>query len=214
MSSAEPSGGPSPAPEQAGHIAEAALVKVRGVALLEGLERHVPGSTEHAEATASYALAAAAELGFGRRRAELLREVAKLHEIGRVYLPAELLSKPLDELAPAERAGLDRHYLAGAQLAAGAGIPADACEWIRAVGERFDGNGPGGLAGDAIPPEARVIRAACACDALVRAPADPGSVASGLDPRARAAAGLRSAAGAELDPAPALALAAVLGRAA
>lgn len=210
MSSAEPSDGPSPAPEPASAAELAALVEVRGIALLEGLERHVPGSTDHAESTAAYALAVAAEVGFDRDRAELVREVAKLHEIGRVYLPVELLAKPLAELTPAERAGLDRHYVAGAQLAAGAGIPREAREWIRAVGERFDGNGPGGLAGEAIPLEARIIRTACACDALMRIPVAPDSDAAGRDPRARAAAGLRSAAGAELDPWPTEVLAAVL----
>jgi HD-GYP domain-containing protein (c-di-GMP phosphodiesterase class II) len=186
---------------------------MRGLPLLEGLERHVPGSIEHAEGTASYALIAAAELGFDRPRAELLREVAKLHEVGRVYLPAALLAKPIGDLSIAERAGLDRHFLAGAQLAAGAGIPAEACEWIRAVGERFDGGGPCGMAAGAIPPESRVIHAACVCEALVTAPVDPAWGAGSADRRARAAAGLRALGGTELDPAVAGALAAVLERA-
>ncbi len=184
-------------------------MSLRGLPLLEGLERHVPGSIEHANATAAYALAAAAELGFGRHRAELVREVAKLHEIGKVYLPAELLAKPVSELTSAERAGLDRHCIAGAQLAAGAGIPAEACEWIRTSGERFDGHGPLRLAGDVIPAEARVIHAACVCEGLLIAPVDPASSAADADPRVRAAAGLRAIAGTDLDPAIAEALAVV-----
>ena len=165
MSSAGPSGDPSaPADAAPAPTSLPALVSLRGRPLLEGLERHVPGSIEHANATAAYSLAAAAELGFARHRAELVREVAKLHEIGKVYLPAELLAKPISELTSAERAGLDRHHIAGAQLAAGAGIPAEACEWIRTCGERFDGHGPLRLAGDAIPAEARVIHAACVCE--------------------------------------------------
>lgn len=214
MSSAGPSGDPSaPADAAPAPSSLPALVSLRGRPLLEGLERHVPGSIDHANATAAYSLAAAAELGFARPRAELVREVAKLHEIGKVYLPAELLAKPISELTLAERSGLDRHHIAGAQLAAGAGIPAEACEWIRTCGERFDGHGPLRLAGDAIPAEARVIHAACVCEGLLIAPADPASPAANADPRLRAAAGLRATAGTDLDPAIAEALAVAISTA-
>jgi HD-GYP domain-containing protein (c-di-GMP phosphodiesterase class II) len=219
MSSAAPTGDRSPAADSpAGARAEGPslpeLVRQRGAALLDGLERHLPGSREHAEATASYALIAAADLGYEAPRAELLREAAKLHEIGKVYLPVAILAKPISELSVTERAGLDRHFLAGAQLAAGAGIPTEVCAWIRAAGERYDGAGPARLAADAIPSEARVIHAACVCDELLRAPAEEAPVDSApVSPSARAANGLLARAGTELDPASAVALADALERA-
>jgi HD-GYP domain-containing protein (c-di-GMP phosphodiesterase class II) len=220
MSSAAPTGDRSPAADSpAGARAEGPslpeLVRQRGAALLDALERHLPGSREHAEGTASYALIAATHLGYDAPRLELVREAAKLHEIGKVYLPAGILAKPISELSVTERAGLDRHFLAGAQLAAGAGIPTEVCAWIRAAGERYDGAGPGRLAADAIPSEARVIHAACVCDELLRAPAEEAPVdsAAPVSPSARAANGLLARAGTELDPASAVALADALERA-
>jgi response regulator RpfG family c-di-GMP phosphodiesterase len=80
---------------------------------------------------------------------------------------------------------------------------------LAALGERFDGAGPQALAGGAIPRGARIIRVACAYDAMAS------SDAYGDSPEARAAAALaalRGAAGAELDPQAVEALAGALGR--
>ncbi|MGH2950558.1 MAG: hypothetical protein ACRDKX_00755, partial [Solirubrobacterales bacterium] len=64
------------------------------------------------------------------------------------------------------------------------------------AGERYDGRGPAALAGVRIPLEARIMRAACACD---RANGE--------------AAALHAVAGGELDPQVVEALAGMLGRA-
>jgi HD-GYP domain-containing protein (c-di-GMP phosphodiesterase class II) len=217
MSSDRPSGAPSsgtdssPSPEVEPGLA--ALVRARGSPLLQGLERHQPGAREHADATASYAFAAAVELGFGRAHAEAVREAARLHEVGEVYLPAELIAKPRDELTPEERGQLDSHFEKGADLALGAGIPDRVCEWILAAGKRFDTPGPGD--GEAeIPLESRIVRAACACDALL---AGPPAGPAGASPRERhrqAIDGLHGRGGRELDPGVVEALVAVLERAA
>jgi HD-GYP domain-containing protein (c-di-GMP phosphodiesterase class II) len=187
-------------------------VRVRGLELLDALERHLPGSRDHADGTAAYAFAAAVELGLVREHAEAVREVARLHEVGRVYVPAEALAKDPGALTPDERALLDSRFERGAELARGAGISDRACEWIAAVPERFDGSGPGGLAGDRIPIESRIVRAACACDTALATPT-PGRASS--DERRRIAVEtLRAAAGPELDPHVTEALAAMLERAA
>src|SRR5262245_24616390 len=97
MSSEPPGDAPSveaDAPELSG----ATLVAARGASLLDALERHLPGARDHAEGTSAYSFAAAAQLGIGRERAEMLRETAKLHEIGKVYLPPALLAKRREEL--------------------------------------------------------------------------------------------------------------------
>jgi HD-GYP domain-containing protein (c-di-GMP phosphodiesterase class II) len=213
MSSEPLSDAPSPAADGPAadefELSLHSLVHLRGIALLEGLERHAPGSTEHADATASYAFAAAVELGFGRARADLLREAAKLHDVGLVYVPAEALRKRPEELDEDERGALGLHSESGSLLARGAGIPEVVCEWILRWPERFDGSGSAGISGEQIPIESRIINAACACDASLAAP--------GVEPAERlpvAASALRGMAGSRLDPSVADALAAVLERAA
>jgi HD-GYP domain-containing protein (c-di-GMP phosphodiesterase class II) len=173
----------------------ASVVRLRGIALIEALDRHVPGAGEHADATGSYAFAAAAKLGLGRAHADAVREAAKLHDVGLVYVGADTLVKAADELDEDERGALSLHPETGAQLARGAGIPDEVCEWLRRWPEHFDDPGAGGLAGGAIPLESRIIHAACRCDAALASP--PPS--SGT--RQEAAAGaLESASGGILDP--------------
>ena len=209
MSSDRPSGARSSEPEPAGL---ATLVKARGSELLDAVERHLPSSRDHADGTATYAFAAAVELELERHHAEAVREAARLHEVGDVYVPAAVLAKPAGELTPEDRALLDSRFASGAELARGAGIPDQVCEWIGAIGERFDGSGPGGLAGERIPMESRIVRVACACDTALAAPA-PG-VASPDERRGIAVHALRAAAGSELDLRVTAAMAAMLERAA
>jgi HD-GYP domain-containing protein (c-di-GMP phosphodiesterase class II) len=186
----------------------AAVARARGQVLLDGLERHVPGSRRHADGTATYAFAVAVETGADRLRAELVREAARLHDVGKVYVPVEVLTRPAEDLEAGELALMDSHPAYGATLAIGAGVPEAACEWISAAGEHFDGSAERGLAGEGIPLEARVIRVACACDAaLSRRPAAARALPW------IATAELRAAAGRELDPPIVEAMADVLERA-
>jgi HD-GYP domain-containing protein (c-di-GMP phosphodiesterase class II) len=217
MSSDPRSGAPSPGPEgprtSEFELSLAAVVRGRGASLIEALERHLPGSREHAEATASYAFAGAAELELGRSGAEAVREVAKLHEVGKVYIPNAILGRPPVPLSDEERRLLDSQFAKGAELARGAGIPDQACDWILATGERFDGRGSRGMAGEGIPIQARIIRAACLCDSVLAAPASAPSGASPQERRSRAVEELRAGAAKELDPRVVDALAGVLERA-
>ncbi|HEX2128779.1 MAG TPA: HD domain-containing phosphohydrolase [Solirubrobacterales bacterium] len=197
MSSDPPSGGPSATPEQRqgesprseeAEPGRAAVVAALGATLLEALEEHLPGARRHAEATAEYALTAAEGLGLRRDRAELVREAARLHDVGMIYVPADVLRKPREQLADAERALLGSHIEYGSRLALGAGIPEDVCTWILHSRERWDGGGPANLAGTAIPLESRILRVACATDLML----------SGAPPAATVA-GLRAAGGSQLD---------------
>ena len=124
------------------------LIRERGEPLLEGLEAHLPGSTERADATGAYALATAVGLGFARTEAELCRQTARLADIGKIYSASE----------PGEP---------GARLASGAGIPEVACDWLLGVSEHYDGSGPAGLSGADIPVFSRIIRASKRCDELI-----------------------------------------------
>jgi HD-GYP domain-containing protein (c-di-GMP phosphodiesterase class II) len=209
MSSDHPSAAPSSEPDSTGALA--GRVKARGSELLQALERHLPNARDHADGTAAYAFAAAVELGLERDHAEAVRETARLHEVGNVYVPAAVVAKPHGELTPEEQALLDSAFASGAELARGAGIPEQASEWIGAIRERFDGSGPAGLAGERIPIESRIMRVACACDTALAAPAPSGT--SQEERRQMAVDALRAAAGSELDPRVTAALATMLERA-
>jgi HD-GYP domain-containing protein (c-di-GMP phosphodiesterase class II) len=215
MSSDRPNDARSPeadrAPASELELSRATLIRSRGSALLAALELHRPGAGDHADGTATYAFAAAVELGLERARAEAVREAARLHEVGLVYVPRAVLAKPPGELTPEERALLDSQFASGAELARGAGIPDRACEWIAAVGERFDGSGPAGLAGEGLPIESRTVRVACACDTILAAQAPAGG--SPHERQQTAVEELRRTAGTELDPQVVAALAALLARA-
>ena len=199
MSSDLPSGGPSATPEAgptgAGRSAagdaepgRAAVVATLGAPLLDALEQHLPGARRHAESTADHAFAAADGLGLERHRVELVRETAKLHDVGMVYVPLAVLRKPHTKLTDEDRALLGAQIEHGSRLALGAGIPAEICDWILHTRERWDGGGPASLAGHAIPIESRIVRVACAADLMVASAGVEATVA-----------GLRAAAGSELD---------------
>jgi HD-GYP domain-containing protein (c-di-GMP phosphodiesterase class II) len=170
----------------------------------------MPGAREHADGTASYAFVAAVAIGFDRTQCDVAREVARLHEIGLVYVPIEILNRPPSAWDEAEEAAVESHFEAGYRLARGAGLPETACGWLLRARERFDGNGPEGLGGGRIPIESRLIRAACVCQTTLSTAGLPG------DPSApeRARAELSRQAAAQLDPSIAAALLGVLERAA
>jgi len=202
MSSDPRSDAPSPEPEPAAPPTDAELVSERGADLVEALEARIPGSRAHADLTARWALAIAAELRLPRATALALRETARVHAVGLLYLDAELAQRGDRERSDAEREAFDAQAEAAARLAGGAGLPAGPCVWLEHWRERFAGDGPRGLYGGAIPLESRIIHAACGY---------AHELAGGSDP-ARALERLGDRAGTELDPATIGAIAFVLDR--
>lgn len=213
MSWDPPSGAPSPEADQAARwqydLDLARLVRDCGATLLDALEQHRPGARGHADATASYGFAGAVELRLEREHAEAIREAARLHEVGLIYVPAATLAAAPEDRTADQRALLESHAAYGAEIARGAGVPDQACAWIRSSMERFDGRGPAGLAGERIPLESRIIRVACACDTVLTAPV---AAASHDERRALGLARLRELTGRELDPRVVAALSAMLER--
>ena len=124
-----------------------------------------------------------------------LRFGAVFHDIGKVALPDEILTKrgPLDA---DERAEVERHTLVGEQMLAAIDFLSGARLLVRHEHERWDGLGyPDGLAGEDIPLGARII---LACDAL-------GAMTSERPYRAamtlpEACAELRRCSGTQFDP--------------
>jgi HD-GYP domain-containing protein (c-di-GMP phosphodiesterase class II) len=179
----------------------------RDEVLLGALDERVPGSRQHALATASYAFATAVQLGLARDECELVREAGRLHEVGKLYVPAELLARPAASLSPRESEEVAAHTADGYRLALGAGAPQRACEWILQSKERFDGgDDPTYPAGGEIPLGSRIVAAACEYDRLANE--------HGAGGRRLALIGLIELAGGRLDPMVVDALARVVERAA
>jgi diguanylate cyclase (GGDEF)-like protein len=118
-----------------------------------------------------------------------------LHDVGKVAIPEGILAKsgPLDE---AEWSTMRSHPLVGEQIIDRVTGLRDAVGAVRHHHERYDGSGyPDGLAGDAIPLEARIVAVADAYSAIT---ADR-SYRRSRD-QAAAVRELRASAGTHLDP--------------
>jgi spoIIIJ-associated protein len=186
----------------------AAELQSRGAPLLEALDRHYEGAREHAEATASYAFAAAVEVGLGRASSEAVREAAMLHEVGQVYVPAAALAEAERDRDATDTEEFEALCETGYWLVRGVEIPEHVCDWLLGVRERYDGTGPEALRGDAIPIESRIIRAACVCHTALANPAD-----AAYQSRQRAIEQLKARAGRQLDPRVVAALVGLIERA-
>ncbi len=107
---------------------------------------------------------------------EQLERCVPLHDIGKIGLPDDILLKPAS-LSPTERTLVETHPVIGDQILAslakeyGAALEflGMARVIVRHHHERFDGKGyPDHLAGDAIPPAARIVAIADVYDTLRR----------------------------------------------
>ncbi|MDM4766317.1 HD domain-containing phosphohydrolase [Pelomonas sp. SE-A7] len=106
--------------------------------------------------------------GYSEQRADDLLHAAPMHDVGKLGIPDAILRKqgPLDE---AEWSQMRRHPEIGAEILGEheGGLLAMARRIAVAHHEKWDGSGyPQGLAGEAIPEEARIVAIADVFDAL------------------------------------------------
>jgi putative nucleotidyltransferase with HDIG domain len=91
---------------------------------------------------------------------------ALIHDIGKIGIPASLLTKP-SRLRPEEFALMKQHPSMGAAIIEAADLPPGILAIIEQHHERLDGSGyPHGLEGDAIALEARVVAVADVVEAI------------------------------------------------
>ena len=115
-----------------------------------------PDTVVHCTHVATLAVDVARHMGLAPERLSDLRTAAKLHDIGKVAIPDEVLLKP-GPLDDEERRLVQVHPLVGASLlrAWGLGGPA---RFVEEHHEHVDGGGyPRGLAGEEIALESRII---------------------------------------------------------
>ena len=119
----------------------------------------------HSFVVGELAARVAARLGFDEEAIELTRLAGRLHDLGKLGIPTEVLRKT-EALTEEERRLLEGHAEIGFEMLASLGVEPIG-SWVLHHHERWDGSGyPTGLAGDDIPLPARIIFAADAYDAM------------------------------------------------
>ncbi|MTD32346.1 HD domain-containing protein [Paludibacterium sp. dN 18-1] len=119
-----------------------------------------PYTAGHERRVGLIAYAIARELGWEPERCNAMEMTGLVHDIGKIAIPAEILSKPT-RLTPLEMAMVRGHAQAGYDILKDVPFAAPVAEAIRQHHERMDGSGyPQGLKGDEILPEARVLAVA------------------------------------------------------
>lgn len=137
--------------------------------LAETVENRVPGMYQHCRRVAQLALALGQKLGLSREDLWALQRGAFLHDIGKVFIPPDLLYKP-GLLTREERKLIEQHVIDGEQICRPLQALAPVLPVIRCHHERFDGGGyPDKRRGQLIPLLARVIQVADIYDVLTHA---------------------------------------------
>jgi diguanylate cyclase (GGDEF)-like protein len=132
-------------------------------ALANALEAKDEYTSSHARWITDMALEVGRELDLDTRTLKRLELGALFHDIGKIGIPASILSKP-GPLTPDERAIIETHPELGEKILAPISRLEDVRPIVRHCHERWDGAGyPDGKAADEIPIESRVI---LVCDAF------------------------------------------------
>jgi len=125
-----------------------------------------PYTAGHQERVARLACAIAEKMGLGEETVKGLRVAGLLHDVGKVSVPAEILSKPA-RLTPAEFNLIKAHPQTGYEILKGIDFPWPAAEIVLEHHERLDGSGyPRGLTGEAILPMAKILAVADVVEAM------------------------------------------------
>jgi len=137
---------------------------VRAIASL--VETRDPYTAGHQRQVADLARAIAAELGLSRDRIEGLRVAAIIHDIGKVSVPAEILSKP-SKLTKIEFDLIKTHAQAGFDILKDIDFPWPVARIVLEHHERMNGSGyPRHLKGDDILIESRILSVADVLEAM------------------------------------------------
>ena len=165
---------------------------VKAMGAITGLRD--PYTAAHELRVTGLAAAIAAELGLDDEAREGLAFAGEVHDIGKIGVPAEILSKPA-ALTEMEFALIKQHSEAGRELLGAIHFRQPVAEIVAQHHERLDGSGyPRGLKGDEIMLEARILAVADVVEAM--ASHRPYRPALGLD---AALAEVRSGAGTRYD---------------
>lgn len=137
---------------------------LRSVAIM--VERRDPYTAGHERRVGELAAAIGVEMGLPAETVKGLRMTGYVHDIGKISVPAELLSKP-SKLSPVEFELIKTHAQTGYDILKDVDFPWPLAMVILQHHERLDGSGyPQGLQGDEIIAEARIMAVADVVEAM------------------------------------------------
>ncbi len=121
----------------------------------------------HQNRVADLAVAIATEMGWSAERIVGLHLAGQVHDLGKMSIPAEILTKP-GQLTRTERSLLQEHCENGYNILKGIPFPWPIATIVHQHHEKLDGSGyPLGLKGDEIIPEARIMIVADMFEAMI-----------------------------------------------
>ncbi|MCF7917056.1 MAG: PAS domain S-box protein, partial [Candidatus Omnitrophica bacterium] len=149
--------------KSAEHQKQINLIRTRRIleetvgALAATSERRDPYTAGHQRRVSKLACAIAREIGFNHNRLEGLRMAANIHDVGKVYVPAEILSKPTT-LTQLEFSIIQTHPQIGYDILKEIEFPWPIAKIVLQHHEKLDGSGyPNGIAANDILVEAKIL---------------------------------------------------------
>jgi len=125
-----------------------------------------PYTAGHERRVAQLASAIAQQMGFNEDQSEGVRVMAYLHDIGKIAVPAEILSYP-GKLADTQFRMIKAHVVMGHKILQGIDFPWPVAAAVLQHHERLDGSGyAAGLSGEQIIAEARILGVADVVEAM------------------------------------------------
>lgn len=135
-------------------------------ALSMAVEVRDPYTAGHQERVTKLAVAIAREMHFSESHINAIHTAGMLHDVGKIYVPAEFLSKP-GKISALEYNVLRHHAIAGYEILKDIEYKYPIAEIVYEHHERMNGSGyPRGLAGNQILIEARIIGVADVVEAM------------------------------------------------
>jgi len=130
------------------------------------VESRDPYTSGHQQRVAEIACAIAEKMGFSQDQVKGIRMAGIIHDLGKISVPAEILSKP-GRLNDMEFGLIKAHPRTGYDILKGIEFPWPIAEMVYQHHERMDGSGyPRGLKGKEILPEAQILGVADVVEAM------------------------------------------------
>jgi putative nucleotidyltransferase with HDIG domain len=130
------------------------------------LEKRDPYTAGHQERVTKLACAIAEEISLSPDKIEILYMAGILHDIGKINIPTEILSKP-GRLSEIELNLIRTHPQVAKDILEKMELPWEISSIVLQHHERMDGSGyPSGLSGEVILTEARILGVADVVEAM------------------------------------------------